>query len=166
MQNTKVTTRKKFVRGEEIKDKNVTEWDVTKSDGVSSYRAEYDNEGNVSNLFATLSLTIPEDTKTLTASMKNKTLYLMGDGELERIDYDIESVIIEDDVIKTVNLKGMPEPSVIYVAVYDGDRSLKTVRKIDVTKETSYNVDLALIKDGSYKVLLWGTDMRPIGIKE
>ena len=89
--------------------------------------------------------------------MNNKTQWLMG-------DFGIDSVKIEDGFIRSVELRGMPEPSVIYAAVYDSAGVLKAVKMIDVADETSYSIDTALIEGGSYKVFLWGTDMKPIDI--
>lgn len=159
--NTIVTTRKMFVGSEELMNKTITEWNVTNSGSVSNYRVGYDNEGKVSNVCATLKLTIPEDINTLSFTRKNKTQQLAVTPA-----FGIKSVKVENDAIKSVELKGEPEPSAIYVAVYDSAAALKDVRRVDVTKETSYDFDLPLIQNGSYKILLWGTDMKPIGMME
>ncbi|MBR0088437.1 MAG: hypothetical protein IJP94_01220, partial [Clostridia bacterium] len=159
--NTIVTTRKMFVGSEELMNKTITEWNVTNSGSVINYRVGYDNDGNVSNVCATLKLTIPEDINTLSFTWKNKTQQLAVTPA-----FGIKSVKVENDTIKSVELKGEPESSAIYVAVYDSAAALKDVRRVDVTKETSYDFDLPLIQNGSYKVLLWGTDMKPIGMME
>ena len=159
--NTIVTTRKMFVGSEELMNKTITEWNVTNSGSVINYRVGYDNDGNVSNVCATLKLTIPEDINTLSFTWKNKTQQLAVTPA-----FGIKSVKVENDTIKSVELKGEPESSAIYVAVYDSAAALKDVIRVDVTKETSYDLDLPLIQNGSYKVLLWGTDMKPIGMME
>ncbi|MBQ2664932.1 MAG: hypothetical protein IJG16_12415 [Clostridia bacterium] len=159
--NTIVTTRKMFVGNEELMNKTITEWNVTNSGSVINYRVGYDNDGNVSNVCATLKLTIPEDINTLSFTWKNKTQQLAVTPA-----FGIKSVKVENDTIKSVELKGEPESSAIYVAVYDSAAALKDVIRVDVTKETSYDFDLPLIQNGSYKVLLWGTDMKPIGMME
>ena len=159
--NTIVTTRKMFVGNEELMNKTITEWNVTNSGSVINYRVGYDNDGNVSNVCATLKLTIPEDINTLSFTWKNKTQQLAVTPA-----FGIKSVKVENDTIKSVELKGEPESSAIYVAVYDSAAALKDVIRVDVTKETSYDFDLPLIQNGSYKVLLWGTDMKPIVMME
>lgn len=158
--NTTVTVSKTFVGGEEQKDKTVTQWDVTDGGSVSSYRAGYDKDGNVSNVCATLSFVIPEDAKALSVSMNNKTQWLMGEPPA----FGIDKVNIGDGIIRSVELRGVPEPSVIYAAVYDSAGALKAVKMIDVADETSYSIDKELIEGGSYKVFLWDTDMKPIDI--
>lgn len=86
----------------------------------------------------------------------------------DQIQFGIETVTVENDIVKSVTLEGEPRESVLYVAVYSLEDCLEDIKIINIDASTNIqidNIDLQIPSGGLAKAFLWNPNMQPIDMQ-